>query len=219
MIKRIAIHVICLTVLLVPMVVFAQSGGPCLPNSPTTGLCNALRTRGATDVPSFITSQLTRLAALVGTVFLFMLIYGGARMIFSGGDEATVKKAKETIKYSVSGFLVMSLAFVIVSAVRAFIAARNVDPNNTSGFENPLGFGDIESWAEYRVRRFLSFVGIAALLYLVVGGFRYMTAGNDEQVKSARKMITWAVIGLITVIISYTVMSTVIYTLNSANNP
>jgi hypothetical protein len=189
---------------------------------PTTGLCNAFQSTGATDVPGFITNQLSQLGFLIGMIFMVMIIYAGARMIFSGGDQGTVTKAKETMKYAVGGFLVTTFAFVIVTAIRTFIGARNdVDPNNTGGFENPLfTVGSFQVLMSLMIRGFLRIAGLMALLYLVVGGFRYLTAGgNDEQLKSARQMITWAVIGLITIIVSYTIYSTIIYTLNAAYVP
>ena len=45
------------------------------------------------------------------------------------------------------------------------------------------------------------FLGIIFLVLLIIAGFKYMTAsGNEEQVKSALKHITQAVIGLVIVL-------------------
>lgn len=46
--------------------------------------------------------------------------------------------------------------------------------------------------------------GFLAFYYLVWGAFQYMAAsGNKEQLQKARARITWALIGLIIVVMSY----------------
>jgi len=46
-------------------------------------------------------------------------------------------------------------------------------------------------------------VGIAAVIMIIVGGFRYITSGgNDASVTSAKNTILYAVIGLIVVALS-----------------
>lgn len=56
-------------------------------------------------------------------------------------------------------------------------------------------------------------LGVAALiavLFLVIGGFRYITsAGNDEQAKKGRNTIINALIGLVVIILSYVIVQAV----------
>ena len=50
----------------------------------------------------------------------------------------------------------------------------------------------------------LLIVGSVATLFLVIGGFRYLTAsGNEEAAEAAKKMMANAVVGLIVVIMSF----------------
>ncbi|MEA3304724.1 MAG: pilin [Patescibacteria group bacterium] len=51
---------------------------------------------------------------------------------------------------------------------------------------------------------FLSLVGIVAVLYIVYAGFQYITGADPEE---AKKKITNAVIGLVVVIIAYSIVS------------
>ena len=47
-----------------------------------------------------------------------------------------------------------------------------------------------------------------ALIFAIYGGFIYLTsAGNQEKTDSGKKTLTWAVIGLILIIISYSVVN------------
>ncbi|MFA5022282.1 MAG: hypothetical protein WC508_04355 [Patescibacteria group bacterium] len=53
----------------------------------------------------------------------------------------------------------------------------------------------------YVVRVFLSLLGVIFISYTVYGGFLWMTsAGNDEQIKKGKKVITNGVIGLVVVL-------------------
>ncbi len=57
----------------------------------------------------------------------------------------------------------------------------------------------------------LYIVGAIALIMLIYGGFQYIiSGGNEEAVEKAKKIITYAVIGLIVVIISWVIVYAVI---------
>lgn len=49
--------------------------------------------------------------------------------------------------------------------------------------------------------------GTLALLFLIVGGIMYITAGgNSEQANKAKGTITWAFVGLVVVIAAYAIV-------------
>lgn len=53
----------------------------------------------------------------------------------------------------------------------------------------------------------LSLAGSLAVLILVYGGYRYMTsAGNSEAITSAKKIMQWALVGLVVVLLAYTIV-------------
>ncbi len=56
----------------------------------------------------------------------------------------------------------------------------------------------------------LTLVGITAVLFIIYGGFLYITsAGNKERAESAKKTLTYAVGGLIVVILANIIVSLV----------
>lgn len=58
---------------------------------------------------------------------------------------------------------------------------------------------------------FLGFVALLAFLMLVYGGFRYLaSAGDPEMTKKGKQTITYAVIGVIVIAISYAATNTLI---------
>ena len=57
----------------------------------------------------------------------------------------------------------------------------------------------------------LSLLGLVAVIFIIIGGFMWMTsAGNEEKLKKAKTMISAAVIGLIIVIVAYVVTAWII---------
>ena len=56
----------------------------------------------------------------------------------------------------------------------------------------------------------LSYAGRIALLFLIYGGVRYVMSGADPQKQeSARKVISYSILGLIIVLVSYAVISAI----------
>lgn len=53
----------------------------------------------------------------------------------------------------------------------------------------------------------LTLAGVIAVLFIVVGGFQYITAGgNVEQAEKGRQALTNAIIGLVLVLLSFTIV-------------
>ncbi|MFC1640780.1 hypothetical protein ACFL2D_01880 [Patescibacteria group bacterium] len=56
----------------------------------------------------------------------------------------------------------------------------------------------------------LAITAAVAILVLIVGGFRYITsAGNDKRVQAAKTTITYAIVGLIIVLLAYVIAATI----------
>ncbi len=53
----------------------------------------------------------------------------------------------------------------------------------------------------------LAIAGLIAVIFLIVGGFRYITAGgNEEASESAKKTITNAIIGIVIIILAFVIV-------------
>jgi len=63
----------------------------------------------------------------------------------------------------------------------------------------------------------LALTGIVSILYLVIGGMQYMMAGaSEDMAKTGKKRVQNAIIGLIIIILSYTIISVVMNTLGNS---
>ncbi len=57
----------------------------------------------------------------------------------------------------------------------------------------------------------LGFAGIVAVLFLIIGGFQYVTSGaNEELAETGKKTISNAIIGLVIILLSYVIVRVVI---------
>lgn len=57
----------------------------------------------------------------------------------------------------------------------------------------------------------LGLVGVLAVAAIIYGGFNYvLSAGNEEKIKQAKNTITYAIIGLFLVLVSYIIIKLVI---------
>lgn len=71
------------------------------------------------------------------------------------------------------------------------------------GFTNPLGNVTVSGILTRLITFILSFVVLLAIAGIVYGGFTYITSfGNDQRVAQAKKIILWAIVGLIVVVLS-----------------
>ena len=98
------------------------------------------------------------------------------------------------------GSVFTSLLIVGVSNV---IAAAPI----TIKVTNPIKTSDVYELAENVLLWVLSVAGALALFMLVAGGVFYVTSsGNEQRVETARKIITWTVLGLMLILASFSII-------------
>jgi hypothetical protein len=82
-----------------------------------------------------------------------------------------------------------------------------------------LSSGDLPTTIASIIRVALGFLGIVAVVIILIGGFKWMTAGgNDEKVKSARKVMVSGVIGLVIVLSAFAIAQFVISSIVEATS-
>ena len=87
------------------------------------------------------------------------------------------------------------------------IASAQVTVKTETGVTFGLGTADLESTVVNIVQWILGFLGLIAVIFILYGGFIWMTAGgNEEKVSKAKKIISAAVIGLIVVLLAWAIV-------------
>lgn len=80
-----------------------------------------------------------------------------------------------------------------------------------------LGTRELRESAMNIVQVFLGFLGVLAILIVLWGGFRWMTAGGSEdKVSEAKKIITSGVIGMIIILTALAITNFVLNSLLTA---
>ncbi len=111
-----------------------------------------------------------------------------------------------------------ALALVAILALPA-VASAQVNVSSTLGSTFGLGTADLESTVINVVQWVLGFLGLIAVIMILIGGFQWITAGgNEEKVASAKKVISAAVIGLIIVLLAWAIVIFVVSQTNDLTN-
>ncbi len=116
---------------------------------------------------------------------------------------------KTIITFLFASFLILPMLSLAIPAP----AQADVDiwggQDTKSDIQEELGYGDTTESdpriiAASIIKVLMTFLGIIAVALIIWGGFKWMTAGgNDEQVEEARKIIITAVIGLIIILAAW----------------
>ncbi|PIR96862.1 MAG: hypothetical protein COT91_04335 [Candidatus Doudnabacteria bacterium CG10_big_fil_rev_8_21_14_0_10_41_10] len=115
----------------------------------------------------------------------------------------------------------ISSVLVIVSMLLAPVmasAAPLIPKEKPEGFaEKFFGCGDgasVTCIIGAIVKFLLAIVFIVALVFLVIGGFRYIVSqGNEEGVEKAKGTITNAIIGIVVVLLSWIILTAIVKSL------
>ena len=78
------------------------------------GACTSSGTDATETISNIIHTIVNLLSVIVGFAAVLMIIVGGFRYITSGGNDASVTSAKNTILYAIIGLVVVALAQLIV---------------------------------------------------------------------------------------------------------
>ncbi|OGY44694.1 MAG: hypothetical protein A3J62_01155 [Candidatus Buchananbacteria bacterium RIFCSPHIGHO2_02_FULL_38_8] len=109
----------------------------------------------------------------------------------------------------ITAFSILIFALVVTPALAQF----GVEYGTATG----LGTKDIREGVMSVVNVLLGFLGIVAIIIILWGGFRWMTAGgNEEKVGEAKKIITAGIIGLVIIFIAYALAAFIITQLITA---
>lgn len=111
------------------------------------------------------------------------------------------------------------LAFGLLSLVLLPVAASAQYFGTEYGTAIGLGTQDVRETIARIINVVLGILGIVVTLIIIAGGFRWMTAGgNEEAVAQAKKIISAGVIGLLIIIVAYALSSWIFNVIIDATN-
>lgn len=87
---------------------------------------------------------------------------------------------------------------------------------NSPGLSSQFGFGSLQRQTTLKgllieiIRIMLLLAGIIAVMFVIIGGYYYVTAqGNEEQAEKGKNTLINAIIGIVVIILSYVIINVV----------
>lgn len=131
---------------------------------------------------------------------------------------------KSSVLREVATFAVLlSLAMLAytVFAHTSFAATSLIDPtDNPSAISGATGGETSFKALTQTILNFaLSFLGFVATIMVIYGGVLYVTsAGNDTNVEKAKKILLYAVVGIVLILLSFALVNTVLGAASSGSS-
>ncbi len=112
----------------------------------------------------------------------------------------------------------------------AYAAAQNNAVQGglqTSGLQSLFGYSGTGLSGSQNLVQFigsiinllLTFAGAIAIVFVIIGGYWYITSGgNEEQAEKGQKTLTNAIIGVVVVILSYVIINVIVNLVSSSNS-
>lgn len=113
-----------------------------------------------------------------------------------------------TLKQTLIVFALMIGAITLFSALPDVFAAGAISDADRPSI---IPGGSLRGLILTIINYFLGFLGLLAVIMIIYGGVTYVTsAGNDEAVGNAKKIIMYALIGIIVILLSFVVVNAVL---------
>jgi hypothetical protein len=139
--------------------------------------------------------------------------------------------SKKHIGYVLGAILALSIGSIMFMGLSGVEAATSTSGSlsadelfggssgSDSAFQGATGLGDanlVDTIAAI-IRIALGFLGVIAVVIILLGGFKWMTAaGAEDKVKSAKQLIFSGITGLVIILSAYAIASFVIDSIVSA---
>ena len=119
-------------------------------------------------------------------------------------------KSIKTSIYSVSG------VFTLL-ATRAFAAVTTDTQQGVTNVQTNTNVGntDLTTLLGNIINIMLGIIGVAAVIMLIIGGFRYVfSQGNEKAVSGAKDTILYSIIGIVVALLAFAIVNFVLGQLN-----
>jgi hypothetical protein len=134
--------------------------------------------------------------------------------------------------------VLLVFAAVTLGALASFHGAHAIDcssaggsqgygsvclPTDPTGVSSHFGTNGVESLIIFIIDILLAFAAILAVLFIIIGGYKYIFSGvSEKSAESGKKTLINAIIGLVIIILSYAIVTVLANTISNSsvsNNP
>lgn len=118
-------------------------------------------------------------------------------------------------KYLTRKNLISFALFVLLAIPLGLVRAASLGLEDVAG--TGLGSRDLKETIVAVLNVLLGFLGIIAVIVILLGGFKWMTAGGgDDKIAEAKKLISAGIVGLVVILAAYAIALYVVNTISTA---
>lgn len=148
------------------------------------------------NVVTIASNILTDITVIAAYLVLGYVIYGGYLYMFSSGDPGKAAAGKKTLQHAFIGLAITMSAYTIFSGIRIALIG-----NNSLGSCDITSTGTACVTADAVVTNLIQWIfgmaGVVAAIFIVVGGWGYITAAGDPgKLQKAKTTLLYAIIGI-----------------------
>ncbi|MFA6106084.1 MAG: hypothetical protein WC745_00180 [Patescibacteria group bacterium] len=122
---------------------------------------------------------------------------------------------KKLIQLMMAMLVIVPLLSIAVTVNAQALTTNDLGLNDASNIG--LGNEDPKSIIVNVIRVILGFLGLIAVIIILIGGFKWMTAqGNDDKITEARKLIQAGAVGLVIILAAFGITQFLIKTVFEA---
>lgn len=148
-----------------------------------------------TTVSGFLNSVLGSLMGIIAIVAVIFIILGGVMYVISAGNEEMVTRAKKTWTGAIIGLAIALAAPTFLKEIQNLLGGSGPSGDAQAWISGAL---TIKQIAERVLTLLLSVIGILGIISLIIGGGMYMSAyGDEKRIDTAKRIITYAIIGIV----------------------
>lgn len=143
-----------------------------------------------TTVEGLLGNILGTLRGIVVILSIIFIVIGGILYIISAGDDKRMETAKKMIGASLAGLAIAIAAPSFLKEISTILGWNGASSETSSALTL--------SQISLNVLNFLlGIVGVLAIIMMVVGGIMYLTsAGDEDRIDNAKKIITYSILGV-----------------------
>lgn len=112
--------------------------------------------------------------------------------------------------------IVWALALPLMVQARSEVESGLRDIKGVFGFRSRLANADnVVELIEYIIEILLFVAGALAVLFVIIGGYQYLTsAGNEEQAEKGKKTVINSMIGIVFVVLAWVIVNVIVGTIS-----
>lgn len=147
---------------------------------------------------SFAKNLIRIVRNVVGGVALVMGVLYGVRLVISRGQEDVISKQKANFLYALLGFMIMIISENVANIFNPETATANQIIDFNAARDQLRDIVDYMKWM----------LGSIAVLMSTISAVRLVTAqGEDEEVSTQKRNLTWSFMGLLVVLLASNIVN------------